>query len=127
MTVKVVCFDRLLQVLILKALRRELDPRGGVQTLGSDVRTVRGCMAANTRDNSTQVYWMSITFLLAFEWNRKSLKLLTVKVKFPALAQRARTGHPAGGVYGGGSGQGGAASPPPKMKRWIVYSCLHDG
>src|SRR5882672_6912553 len=97
MTVKVVCFDRLLQVLILKMLRRELDPRGGVQAVGSDVRTVRGCVAANTRENSTKVYCLSITFLLAFEWNRKSLKLLKVRVKFPALAKPARTGHPAPG------------------------------
>ena len=67
MTVKVVCFDRLLQVLILKALRREWDPGRGVRALGSDVKTVRGCVAANTRENSTKVYYLSITFLLAFE------------------------------------------------------------
>src|SRR6266403_4080395 len=66
-TVKVVCFDRLLQVLILKVLRRELDPRGGVQAVGSDVRTVRGCVAANTQENSVEVHCVSITFLLAFE------------------------------------------------------------
>src|SRR6266404_541698 len=96
MTVKVVCFDRLLQVLILKRLRREWDPRGGVQAVGSDVRTVRGCVAANTRENSTKVHYMSITFLQAFEWNRKSLKLLAVKiqVKDPALG-KPRTGRPA--------------------------------
>ena len=38
---------------------------------------------------------MSITFLLAFEWDCKSLKLLKVRVKFPTLAQPARMGHPA--------------------------------
>ena len=86
MAVKVVCFDRLLQVLILKTLRREWDRRGGVQTLASEVRTVRGCVAANTRENSTKVHCLSITFLLAFERNRKSLKLLKVRVKFPTLA-----------------------------------------
>ncbi len=88
MMVKVVCFDRLLKVLILKALRRELDPRGGVQAFGSEVRTVRGCVAANTPENSTKVHCVSITFLLAFEWNRKTLKYLKVKVrvKFPTVA-----------------------------------------
>ena len=85
MRVKVVCFDRLLQVLILKVLRREWDPRGGVQAVGRDVRTVRGCVAANTRENSIEVHCVSITFLLAFEWNRKSLRLLKVRGKFPPL------------------------------------------
>ena len=83
--VKVVCFDRVLQVLFLKTLWRELD-RGGVQTLGSDAKTVRGCVAANTRHNSIKVRYVPITFWLAFEWNRKSLKLLKVRVKFPTLA-----------------------------------------
>jgi len=44
--VTVFCFDRLLPVLILKMLRRELDPRGGVQAFGNEVRTVRGGVAA---------------------------------------------------------------------------------
>ena len=70
-------------MLILKALRRESDPRVGVQALGGDAKTVRGCVAANTRENSMEVHYMSITFLLAFEWNRKSLKLLEVRVRFP--------------------------------------------
>jgi len=36
---------------------------------------------ANTREDSTQVYCVSITFLLAFERNRKTLKLLEVKIQ----------------------------------------------
>lgn len=73
-------------MLILQTLRRELDPRGGLHALGSDVKTVRGCMVANTGENSIKVHCVSITFLLAFEWNRKSLKLRKVRVKFPTLA-----------------------------------------
>jgi len=81
-------------VLILKALRCELDPRGGVQALGSNVKAVRGCVAANTGENSIEVHCVSITFLLSFEWNRESLKLLKVRAKLPALAQHARIGAP---------------------------------
>ena len=31
-------------------------------------------MQANTRDNSMEVHYVSITFLLAFEWSGKALK-----------------------------------------------------
>ncbi len=57
-----------------------------MQALGSDIKTVRGCLATNTGENSTKVHCVSITLLLAFEWNRKSLKLVKVRVKFPTLA-----------------------------------------
>jgi len=39
-----------------------------------------------------KVHCLSITFLLAFEWTRKTLKLLAVKaeVKFPTLRNQLR-------------------------------------
>jgi len=46
----------------------------------------RGSVQGNTRENSTKVHYVSITFLLAFEWNGKTLKCLQVRVKFPILA-----------------------------------------
>ena|SRR6266850_1842289 len=51
-----------------------------------------GFASGNTRKNSTQVHCVSITFLLAFEWTRKTLKLLAVKaeVKFPTLRNQPR-------------------------------------
>jgi len=79
-----------------------------VEAVGSGAKTVRGCVAANTRENSIEVHYVSITFLLAFEWNRKSLKLLRVRVKSPPFSrkfirtQEARTtrkdGAPGSGV-----------------------------
>ncbi len=42
-----------------------------------------------------KVYRVSITFLLAFEWNRKSLKLLAVKIQVKDPARwKPRTGAP---------------------------------
>ncbi len=34
---------------------------------------------ANTRENSTEVHYVSITLLLAFEWGGKVLKSLVVE------------------------------------------------
>ena len=61
-------------MLILKTLRCELDPRGGVQAVASEVRTVRGCVAANTQENSTKIHHFSITFCISFERDVKALK-----------------------------------------------------
>ena len=73
--------------------RLELEASGNGSGAGRAGRDLR---VANTRENSTKVYCLSITFLLAFERDRKMLKLLVVKiqVKKPAL-WKPRTGHPA--------------------------------
>ena len=71
---------------------RKLRGRTGQEaTIVEEEKSRPGLQSINTEEDSTKVYYLSITFLIAFEWSRKKLKCWEVtglRVGIEAMAIR---------------------------------------